>query len=432
MNRVQELLSSYPKHYATVPTSKDFVDGRRGFYAASQFTRNVIFNEPYTFNTVIITGTNGKGSTGSILSHMCHQSGLKVGTISSPAMREDCTDMIKINGIPILPDDLLTNLHDAVTKLEPIAHNQKLTHYMPICVAAYNYFKEEGVNIVIAETAIGGLHDPTVPFKPDICLFTNITSDHEDVLGGTFNQVARHKSRIIGMNSTVILSEQITDEIAGVISGYAKRKNADIIRVDGGETQPSGIVYEKQGIKIIGGSVHCPKYQYPNLRLAAEAFANIQGRQKNDISIDLNGPPVDGLFPENRYEFRVRNGVRYLFDSAHNTDSYKKLAASLAEHFDLDDLYFFKGASDQHSLDEFRNILRPQHVMYVSGYHERVIRQNNFVNLSDINFDEVENKIGADKIIVICGIFLAPKVKELLFSEPLPKVATDYTHRLNP
>ncbi len=429
MSDIQQLLAPYPRHYATVPSARDFVEGRREFNAASQFTRHTIFEKPYDFKTVVITGTNGKGSTGSILTKMCIQSGLRVGTISSPAMREDCTDMIKVNGSSIAPEKLLANLHDALFKLEPIRNNPKLTHYMPICIAAYDYFRERKVDVVIAETAIGGLHDPTVPFKSDVCLFTNITADHEDVLGNTFNQVARHKSRIIGVGSTVILGEQITDELAGTISRYARRKTAEVKRVDVEKLTSTGLVYDQDDIKITGQGIYCPKYQHPNLRLAAEAFFNLGLPNRKAISLDLNQASVDGLFPENRYELRVRNGVRYLFDSAHNTGSYEQLTASLAEHFDWNNLYFFKGASTQNSLDEFQRIVQPRHVVYVSGYHGRVIKQDGFVDLADINFREVEDQLGSDKIIVICGIFLSPKVKEILFPNTLEIAKDEYSPR---
>ena len=415
MDKISDLLGAYPKHYATVPVAHDGRDKRRCFQAASQFTRHVIFDAPYEFRTVLITGTNGKGSTGSILSTLFTESDYRVGVISSPAMRDDCTDMIKINGEPISPDRLLAGLKRAEEKLSPLKGDSQLTHYMPICVAAYDYFREQKVDVVVAETAIGGLYDPTVPFKPDVCVFTNITKEHEDVLGDTLAKVARHKSRIIGANSRVVLGEEITDDLASVISTYANRHKATVTRVDMQSATATGIICDRGGVRIFNGDTFCPSYQHPNLRLATEAFLALGLPRSKDVSIDLDNPPL-GIFPENRFEFRKRNGVTYLFDSAHNEDSYLKLAQSLAGRFKPEELSFFKGASTQDSLDSFREILRPHRVTFVSGYHPRVLAQEGFIDLKDVDFDAEEKRIG-NGAIVICGIFLAPKVKPILFPE---------------
>lgn len=415
LDKITDLLAAYPKHYATVPTAKDGLTKRRIFSEASDFTRKIIFTDPYDFKTVIITGTNGKGSTGSIISMLLNKAGLKTGVISSPAMNDDCTDMIKINGQPISADELYAQLRLAENSLLPIKTNPALTHYMPICVAAYNYFRDQQVDIVVAETAIGGLYDPTVPFNPDVCVFTNITREHEDVLGDTFAKVARHKSRIIGKGSSVILGEEITEEIATTISSYAFRQNASITKVDAALATSTGIICDRENVKIFNGDLLCPNYQHPNLRLAAETFLGLKLPQKNAIHIDLDNPPA-GIFPENRFEFRKRNGVTYLFDSAHNEDSYLKLAKSLEGRFDPQKLHFFKGASTDESLEEFRKILNPHKVTYVSGYHPRVFAREGFIDLVDIDFENCERDIG-DGVIVICGIFLAPKVKAALFPE---------------
>lgn len=420
---IKDFLGEYPKHYATVPVANDGREKRRAFQAVSNATREIIFGEKYDFRTAIITGTNGKGSTGSILSTLITENGLKVGTISSPAMREDCTDMIKVNGNPIPPPVLMAYLEKAEDKLAHLKGNQSLTHYMPLCVAAYDYFRDQQVDVVVAETAIGGLYDPTVPFSPDVCIFTNITKEHQDVLGDSLDKVARHKSRVIGQGARVILGEEITDPLAEIISSYAERKRATVNRVDQGLVTSSGIIYDRENIKIFNGGKFCPTYQHPNLRLAAEAFLALDIPRTKEIAINLDRPPV-GIFPENRFEFRQRNGVTYLFDSAHNEDSYLKLAQSLQGRFKPEELSFFKGASTQESLDDFLNILQPHRVTFVSGYHPRVFAQEGFINLKDVDF-EAHEKLTGSGVIVICGIFLAPKVKELLFAED-----AQFTHLL--
>ena len=416
MDDITRLLARYPVHRWTVPMVSDGPEKCRLFMLASQFTRHVMFDEPYTFRTVIITGSNGKGSTGSALSALLKESGYRVGTISSPALRDNSTDMIKVNGQPIPPSRFLAGLHRAERHLAPIGDTGQLTHYMLICAAAVGYFRELNVDYFVAETAIGGLYDPTVPFEPDLCLFTTVTEEHQDVLGSTVTDIAKHKSRIIGPGSIVILGEEITDEAAAIISSFAhQQKDARVVRVDRDKAISTGMIYDSPRIKIINGERFCPDYQHPNLRLAAEAFTRLDTSRGRALVIDLDKPPQN-IFPENRFEFRQRNGVTYLFDSAHNEDGYRKLARSLSRCLGAKELMFFHGYARAETLEYFGRIMRPKQVEYVSGFHARVPLVDGYADLACVDFDAVEGRM-RDGVIVVVGSFLSPKVKEILFPE---------------
>lgn len=415
MSEIAALLARFPNHRATVPTVRDGREKHQAFMAASQFTRHVIFDRPYTFHTIVITGSNGKGSTASILSTLLTKLNRQVGTISSPAVRDDCTDMVRVNGEAIAPRQFLAHLRDAEAKLERFSHRTELTHYMVICVAAYSYFRERNVDFVVAETAIGGRGDPTVPFTPDVCVFTNVTREHQDVLGMGLDEIAGHKSRIIGPTSRVLLGEEITEDVAAVVSSYASALGASVTRVAGALETPTGLVVDRKGVRVFNGEKLCPGYQHPNLRLAVEAFLALGFGGEDEISVDLDDPPP-GMFPENRFEFKSRNGRLYLFDSAHNEDGYLKLGQSLAQRFKQRELSFFLGVTTQEALDSFRRIMRPDCVTYVSGYHPRALAQDGFVDLRSVDFDAEERRIG-DGIIVVCGMFLAAKAKAMLFPE---------------
>jgi dihydrofolate synthase / folylpolyglutamate synthase len=415
VNDIMRLLSRYPVHRWAVPTVNDNPDKCQRFMMASQFTRLAMFDDPYDFRTVVITGSNGKGSTGSILSRFLVKSGYRVGGISSPAIRDDSTDMVKVNGRPIPSDRFLDGLRRAERQLAPIDDTGELTHYMLICVAAVEYFRELGVDFVVAETAIGGMYDPTVPFEPDLCLFTNVTEEHQDVLGRTVTDIARHKSRIIGPGSTVILGEEITDEAAAVISSFAQQQCALVVRMGQREAIPTSTISDSSDIKILNGSRSCPEYQHPNLRLAAEAFSYLGVLRGRRLVIDLDESTHE-LFPENRFEFRQRNGVLYLFDSAHNEDGYRKLSRSLARCLGTTELMYIHGYARRELLESFRRIVRPERVEYVSGFHARVPLVDGFADLSSIDFNAIEAQM-RNGVIVVVGTFLSPKVKAILFPE---------------
>jgi dihydrofolate synthase/folylpolyglutamate synthase len=323
--------------------------------------------------------------------------------------------MIRVNAKPIAAHRLLLGLKEAEAKLKPLVGSPELTHYMLICVAAYDYFRESNVDFVVAETAIGGLYDPTTPFAPDVCMFTNVTREHEDVLGDTSAKIAQHKSRIIGQDSEVVLGEEITDDVERVISSYALQQRASVRRVDVESATSTGMICDHGGVKIFNGNRFCPDYQHPNLRLAAEAFVALGAGGGNGLWIDLDDSPP-GLFPENRFEFRSRNGVTYLFDSAHNEDGFAKFAQALGRFFDLRELSFFIGPFRKDVMDSFHRIVRPNRVTFVSGYHPRVRKRDGFADLYSVDFDAEEYRIGNGAIVVL-GMFLPAMVKAMLFPD---------------
>lgn len=413
MNEITTFLIPYSNHRWTVPLANSSTAKKQRFMAASQLTRRKIFEPPYSFRTAIITGSNGKGSTASILARLLMESGADVGVISSPAMHDDCTDMVSVNGNNVSRKRLLAGLIEAKSKLSALSGDPELTHYMLLCVAAYDYFRELDVDYVVAETAIGGLYDPTVPLAPDICMFTNVSEEHTDVLGDSLEKIARHKSYIIGPRSHAILGEEITDEVADAISLRAHAQRATVTRVSATLSGQRGVIWEDAASTIVDGGF-CPEYQHPNLRLAAKAYCVLRETGQEPIFVDLvsMGPR---LFPPNRFELRERNGVQYLFDSAHNADGYRKLSRSLARYFNPDELSFLHGAASDHLLRSFRGVLQPRKVTYVSGYHQRVPLEEGFTDLYQVDFEAIEREPDTS-VIVILGMFLPPKVKQLLFS----------------
>lgn len=416
---VETFMRRLPNHRATVPKVGDPPERHRAFAAASLFTRQLIFDRPYRFRTVGITGSNGKGSTASILSTLILKAGLRVGTISSPALRADCTDMVRVNGVPISADRLLAGLEAAEDRVRSFSGRAALTHYMAICIAAYEYFRECDVDVVVAETAIGGRDDAAIPFRPDICLFTNVTLEHRHVLGDTIPKIADHKSRIIGTESVVVLGEEVMSDAAAVISSYAERQGAAaVIQVEAGLGNSADLIVDRDGVRIRDGK-RCPFYQHPNLRLAAEGFIALRLGGSGGLLIDLDDPPWQ-LFPENRFEIRERHGVEYIFDSAHNEDGYIKLLRSLSHRCGRSDISFVVGVTSRESFDSFCQVMQPTRATFVTGYHPRAFAMQQFVDLSDIDFDDEERKVGGGSVVV-CGMFLAPAVKAALF----PSVAFD-------
>ena len=138
-----------------------------------------------------IAGTNGKGSTATMLSNVYIKAGLKVGLYISPFVT-DFRERIQFNGQMIEKEDF-ARVAQRVKETGVI-----LTEFEFITAAAFCYFAEKKCDVVILETGLGGRLDATNIINQPLCsVITHISLDHTGVLGDTIEQIAKEKCGII-------------------------------------------------------------------------------------------------------------------------------------------------------------------------------------------------------------------------------------------
>lgn len=154
------------------------------------------------FKSIHIAGTNGKGSVGHILSAVLQAQGLKVGLYTSPHYR-DFRERIKINGEYVSEEYVTRFVAANKESWKPIVPS-----FFEITVAmAFRYFADQEVDIAIIETGLGGRLDSTNVLTPLISVITNISFDHQDMLGNTLGEIAVEKAGIIKPNIPVVIGE---------------------------------------------------------------------------------------------------------------------------------------------------------------------------------------------------------------------------------
>ncbi|MBO5737798.1 bifunctional folylpolyglutamate synthase/dihydrofolate synthase [bacterium] len=147
-----------------------------------------------------VAGTNGKGSTCTMMASILQEAGYKVGLYTSPHIFE-YTERIKINGQEISKDDFI-QLFEEINSL-----NIQLTEFEILTVMMFLYFKRNNVEIVVLETGMGGRFDATNVIKENLCsIITQIDLDHTDRLGKTKDDIAFEKAGIIKQNCPIITS----------------------------------------------------------------------------------------------------------------------------------------------------------------------------------------------------------------------------------
>jgi dihydrofolate synthase/folylpolyglutamate synthase len=166
-------------------------------------------NPERSFKSLHVAGTNGKGSSSHFMASILQEHGYKVGLYTSPHLHS-FTERIKINGIQVAEKwvaDFVSSRLDLIEKVRP-------SFFEWTVIMAFTYFKEQQVDYAIIETGLGGRLDSTNIITPLACLITNISFDHQDLLGDTLEKIASEKAGIIKSNTPVTISEKQTETSA--------------------------------------------------------------------------------------------------------------------------------------------------------------------------------------------------------------------------
>ncbi len=180
------------------------------------------------FRSVLVAGTNGKGSICTFLYSMLRESTLRVGLYTSPHL-EQLRERIRIwnagpsDGARAYGDDWISeaDFASAIATLKPVveefrAAGDRLTYFEVLTAAAFLAFSQQRVEIAVLEVGLGGRLDATNVVTQAVSVFGPIDIDHASVLGTDPVLIAREKAGIIKPNQTAITVEQ-TQDVKGVL-----------------------------------------------------------------------------------------------------------------------------------------------------------------------------------------------------------------------
>ena len=184
------------------------------------------FGNPQEELSVIhVAGTNGKGSTCSMIASGLCEAGLNTGLFTSPYLHV-FNERIRFNGINI-EDGLLAALTDLVSE-----RADSLGIDLNQTAIAFLYYRIKKADAVVLETGLGGTYDPTnIVTKPIVSVITNIGLDHTAVLGNTIEEIADAKAGIIKAGVPVVVYP-VTESAMDVIEKRAKLAGSKLIRTD--------------------------------------------------------------------------------------------------------------------------------------------------------------------------------------------------------
>jgi dihydrofolate synthase/folylpolyglutamate synthase len=180
-------------------------------------------NPHHRFPSVLIAGTNGKGSTAATLASILTASGLRAGLFTSPHLTRP-NERIRVNGAEISDAAfaaLYFRVHDCAQQL---ALDQKLAQlpsfFETLTAMAFLHFDDANIDIAVLEVGMGGRLDATNIVDPLLSIITDISLDHTEWLGPTIAAIAREKAGILRAGGTLITLPQHPDanEVLGEIA----------------------------------------------------------------------------------------------------------------------------------------------------------------------------------------------------------------------
>ena len=322
-------------------------------------------NPERDLNLIHIAGTNGKGSTTSMITEILMGEGYKVGMYTSPFI-EEFEERIQINRNNI-PKEALATLMDeikvAVDKVIEAGYNHP-TEFEIITVLMLLYFKKENIDFGVIEVGLGGTLDSTNVIKPIIQVITSISFDHTNLLGNTLEEIAREKAGIIKNGiPTVIYPQQ--EEVLKVIKNKCFEMDSELYIANNENLKFKNIANLDKPYQLLKYNneidILLPllgEHQIINLSVAMQAIEVLNNKNIIDISIANIVKSIKNVSWKGRLEV-LSNNPYVVIDGAHNIQGIETLSRNIKKYFKYENLYLILGILADKDVEEMIKIITP-------------------------------------------------------------------------
>jgi len=161
-----------------------------------------IGNPQKSFPSLLVGGTNGKGSTCAFIESILREEGFKTGWFVSPHLLDE-SERWRIRGEPMDNEILSAYVKD----LKGVFEKFNLTYFEACTLIAVKYFSDEGIDVGVFEVGMGGRWDATKVVDPKAVILTNVGRDHTKWLGDTVEDIARDKMHLYVKGRPMIIGD---------------------------------------------------------------------------------------------------------------------------------------------------------------------------------------------------------------------------------
>jgi dihydrofolate synthase / folylpolyglutamate synthase len=382
-------------------------------------------NPQQHFKTIHIAGTNGKGSTSSMLAAVLQQSGYKTGLYTSPHLK-DFRERIRINGDMISKDFIV----DFVERTKEMAEAIEPSFFELMVAMAFEYFASQKIDIAVIETGLGGRLDSTNIITPILSVITNIGYDHVQLLGNTLPEIAFEKAGIIKKKTPVVIGETLPETLP-VFVKKAEEEKAEIYF--------AAEQFTTTNAHSSNSFLHCDVrnnstgiinqikldltglYQTKNICtvLTCIEVLNKKGiaiTNKDTIQALVQVSVLTGL--KGRWQV-TETSPTVILDVAHNEDGIKQVLAQLQHDYPDSDYHFVLGFVNDKDVRKVLSLF-PQGAFYyfTNAHMPRALKKEDLLTLAagsglkGASVDDVNDAISQAKhhasnedVIMVCGSF---------------------------
>jgi dihydrofolate synthase/folylpolyglutamate synthase len=289
------------------------------------------------FPSVVVAGTNGKGSVAAMLERGLRAAGFRTGRFTSPHLVH-LEERFAVQGTAI--DDATLDVLAARVLDAARALPAPPSFFEATTAIALEAFRDARVDVAVLEVGLGGRLDATNAVDAAVSVITMIDFDHQQYLGDTLDAIAREKAGVIKPGAVVVLADN-PPVVEREVADAAAARGATLVRA---------WVDATCGVRMHDGhavvSISTPRRTYADLRLAlagrhqaqnaltaVRAFEEIDGRFGRPIDAAAIATALtDAAWPA-RLESRHAGGIDLMIDGAHNPAGARALAAHLRETY---------------------------------------------------------------------------------------------------
>jgi dihydrofolate synthase / folylpolyglutamate synthase len=276
------------------------------------------------FKSIIVGGTNGKGSTSATLASILQHAGHNTALFTSPHLTY-FSERFQVNGERISD----TTIEATLRKIKPLAEEVEASFFEIVTALGCQLFADAGATYAVMEVGMGGRFDATNVLEPELSIITGVALDHMKYLGDTPERIAFEKAGILRSNKLALTGA--SDGALAVIRERAKELEATLQVLD----EDIHAVLHKvswEGIDVsvknIYGEVrvHSPLlglHQVRNVALAVTATQSL-GISSSAIQIGVSQTRWAGRLEKILYQNRL-----FLLDGAHNPEAAEVVRTTL-------------------------------------------------------------------------------------------------------
>ena len=322
------------------------------------------------FPSVLIAGTNGKGSTSATLASILSVAGYRVGLYTSPHLVR-VNERIRINGNDIPDDDFARfyfHVDDTARKLVDEGRLPAPPSFFEAMTAlAFVAFAEAKIDIAVLEVGMGGRLDATNIVEPLLSVITDISLDHTEWLGSTITAIAREKAGILRKQGAMVTLPQHPEanSALGEVATTLEVRGINAAEYIPHRINAAEYSRNRYSLQVLGQLIEIDspligQHQQRNIALAIAAAVELC----NNHSYILTAAHVEAGIRATRWmgrmeRFTASNGVEILLDVGHNPAGAWAVRSVLASREDRQPKTLIFGCLRDKAIQEIAQILFP-------------------------------------------------------------------------